>query len=45
MNKTSNNIEGVGFLVLALLIISLQNIVIKWIGGDYPILEIVFFAA
>jgi len=43
MNKTSNNIKGVGFLVLALLIISLQNIVIKWIGGDYPILEIVFF--
>jgi drug/metabolite transporter (DMT)-like permease len=43
MNKTSDNIRGVGFLVLAMLIISLQNIAVKWIGGGYPVLEIVIF--
>jgi drug/metabolite transporter (DMT)-like permease len=43
VNKTSPNIQGVGFLVLGLLIISLQNIAVKWIGGDYPVLEIVIF--
>jgi len=43
MNKTSSNIQGVGFLVLAMLIFSLQNIAVKWIGGDYSILEIVTF--
>lgn len=37
------NAQGVGFLVLALLIFSLQDISVKWIGGDYPILEIVLF--
>ena len=41
--KTSSNIQGVGFLVLALLIFSLQNIAVKWIGGDYSVLEIVTF--
>ena len=40
MTKTSN-IKGIGFLILALLTISLQNIAIKWIGGDYSALEIV----
>ena len=43
MNKTSSNIQGVGFLVLALLIFSLQNIAVKWIGGNYSVLEIVTF--
>jgi drug/metabolite transporter (DMT)-like permease len=43
MNKISSNIQGVGFLVLALLIFSLQNIAVKWIGGDYSVLEIVTF--
>ena len=43
MMKTSSNIQGVGFLVLALLIFSLQNIAVKWIGGDYSVLEIVTF--
>ena len=42
-NKTSSNIQGVGFLVLAILIFSLQNIAVKWIGGDYSVLEIVTF--
>jgi drug/metabolite transporter (DMT)-like permease len=43
MNKLSSNIQGVGFLVLAMLIFSLQDIAVKWIGGDYPVLEIVTF--
>lgn len=42
-SKTSDNVKGVIFLVLALMIISLQNIAVKWIGGDYPVLEIVIF--
>ena len=32
-NKTSSNIQGVGFLVLAILILSLQGLAVKWIGG------------
>jgi drug/metabolite transporter (DMT)-like permease len=43
MNKTSANIQGVSFLVLALLILSLQSIAVKWIGGNYSIMEIVLF--
>lgn len=43
MEKTSSNIKGVSFLFLAMLIISLQNVAIKWIGGDYSVLEIVTF--
>ena len=41
MRKVSSNVKGVGFLVLAMLILSLQNIAVKWIGGDYSVLEIV----
>jgi S-adenosylmethionine uptake transporter len=36
-------VRGVVFLVLGLLIFSLQDIVIKYIGGQYPVLEIVVF--
>ena len=43
MTKMSANVKGVSFLVLAMLIISLQNIAVKWIGGDYSVLEIVTF--
>lgn len=43
MNRFSANIQGVGFLVLGTLIFSLQDIAVKWIGGDYPVLEIVTF--
>jgi drug/metabolite transporter (DMT)-like permease len=43
MNISNNSIRGVGFLVLSLLIFSLQDIAIKWIGGDYPVSEIVLF--
>jgi drug/metabolite transporter (DMT)-like permease len=39
----SSNLRGVGFLVLGMLIFSLQDIAVKWIGGDYPVLEIVAF--
>ena len=41
MTRASTTMKGAGFLVLALLIISLQNIAVKWIGGDYSALEIV----
>ena len=43
MKTTDANIRGVGFLVLAALIFSLQNVAVKWIGGDYSVLEIVMF--
>ena len=43
MTTTNSNIRGVGFLVLGMLIFSLQDIAVKWIGGDYPVLEIVTF--
>ena len=41
MTKLSSNVKGVLFLILAAFIISLQNIAIKWIGGEYSALEIV----
>ncbi len=34
-------VRGVSFLVLGMFIFSLQDIAIKWIGGDFPIMEIV----
>ena len=43
MTKMSSNVKGIIFLVLAAFVISLQNIAIKWIGGDYSALEIVAF--
>ena len=43
MKSTNNNIRGAGSLVLAMLIFSLQDIAVKWIGGDYSVLEIVVF--
>ena len=43
MTKTSSNFKGIGFLLLAMFIISIQTIAIKWIGGDYSVLEIVTF--
>ena len=45
MNRTNTTIRGVGFLVLSLLTFSLQDIAVKWIGGDYPVSEIVLFRA
>ena len=43
MSKTSSTYWGVAFLVTGLLIFSLQDIAVKWMGGDYPVLEIVTF--
>ena len=43
MKTTNKNILGVGSLVLGILIFSLQDIAVKWMGGNYPILEIVIF--
>ena len=43
MSRNSSNIKGVSYLVLAMLILSLQGIAVKWIGGDYSIMEIVVF--
>jgi drug/metabolite transporter (DMT)-like permease len=43
VTKISSNVKGVSFLVLSALIFSTQNIAVKWIGGDYSILEIVAF--
>lgn len=43
MKTKGDNVQGVVFLVLALLIFSLQDIAVKWIGGDYSVIEIVMF--
>ncbi len=43
MTTTRDNLRGVGFLVLAMLIFSLQDIAVKWIGGDYSVIQIVLF--
>ncbi|MCA9920404.1 MAG: EamA/RhaT family transporter, partial [Anaerolineales bacterium] len=41
--KLSANVKGIGFLVTAVFVISIQNIAVKWIGGDYSALQIVTF--
>lgn len=41
MNTTNRNLRGVGFLLVGLLIFSLQDIAVKWIGGDYSVIQIV----
>ena len=41
MTKENTNIKGIAYLLLAMLIISIQNVAVKWIGGDYSALEIV----
>ena len=43
MTKNNSNVKGVGFLLLAVLIGSLQAVAVKWIGGNYSVLEIVTF--
>ena len=40
---TNNNLKGIGFLLLAMLIGSMQAVAVKWIGGNYSVLEIVTF--
>ena len=41
--KNTSNLKGIGFLLLALLIGSTQAVAVKWIGGNYSVLEIVTF--
>lgn len=41
MTKLSPNVKGIGFLTLAMLIISIQSVAVKWLGGSYPVLEMV----
>lgn len=41
MTKTNSNVKGILFLLLSVLIGSLQSVAIKWIGGNYSVLEIV----
>ena len=43
MKTINKNILGASSLVMAILIFSLQDIAVKWMGGSYPILEIVIF--
>lgn len=43
MQSKDSNLAGIGFIALALLILSLQGIAVRWIGGDYAIMEIVLF--
>jgi drug/metabolite transporter (DMT)-like permease len=43
MPTTNSNLKGVSFLLLAMLINSLQSVAVKWIGGNYSVLEIVAF--
>ena len=41
MSTTNSTIRGVAYISLAMFIFSLQSIAVKWIGGDYSIMEIV----
>jgi drug/metabolite transporter (DMT)-like permease len=43
MKSTNKSILGVSSLILSVLIFSLQDIAVKWIGGNYPVMEIVIF--
>ncbi len=43
MKNKNSNLKGIGFLLIAMLIGSLQAVAIKWIGGNYSVLEIVTF--
>ena len=41
MQTKNNNVAGIAYIVLAMLVFSLQDIAVKWIGGDYSVIEIV----
>lgn len=43
MSHSKSIYWGAAFLVTGMLIFSLQDIAVKWMGGDYPVLEIVTF--
>ena len=40
MQTKNNNVAGIAYIVLAMLVFSLQDIAVKWIGGDYSVIEI-----
>ena len=41
MDAKNSNIAGIIYITLATLIFSLQDIAVKWIGGDYSVIQIV----
>lgn len=41
MTKISPTVKGISFLILSLLIGSIQGLAVKWLGGSYPVLEMV----
>lgn len=41
--ESKNNIVGIVFIALAMLVFSLQDVAVKWISGDYSAIEIVVF--
>lgn len=41
MAKENKNVQGILFLLLAMLIISLQSVAVKGLGGHYPVLQMV----
>jgi len=41
MSTQNSNLKGIGYLLLAMLIGSLQGVAVKWIGGNYSVLELV----
>ncbi len=41
ITRSSDNVRGVGFLLMALFTISLQTVAVKWMSGNYPVLQIV----
>lgn len=43
LKAASSNLRGAVSLLLAMLILSLQDVAVKWIGGDYSVMEIVIF--
>jgi drug/metabolite transporter (DMT)-like permease len=43
MVSKNNNLAGIAYIVLATLVFSLQDVAVKWISGDYSVIEIVVF--
>ncbi len=42
-DTTSDTGRGIGLMVLAVGLYSIMDAMVKWLGPDYPVLEIVFF--
>lgn len=42
MTTTNANSKGIGFLLLAILTNSLQNMAVKWISGNYSVCFVYF---